>query len=83
MGWLVFGLVTVLAVAALVVWWAVLWEKNTGGLDERSQARVEALERRSASAAALVRGRVAASSRPAVPFGRPKRLKSKASPGAS
>lgn len=81
MGLMVFGLVTVLFVAALVVYWAFVWEKDSGGgLDPETQARVEAVQERSAAAARVMRHQVdAASRRAGQGLSRPKPLRSKVS----
>ncbi len=76
------GVDGVWAAAVLVAWWAVVWEKNSGGLEPEAQARVEAVQRRSASAADGVRQRLGAATHVMHPAGfsqaRAKRLESKA-----
>ncbi len=85
MGLMVFGLVTVVFVAALVVYWAFVWEKDSGGgLDPQTQARVEAVQERSATAARIVREQVdAAGKRAGTTLSRTKALESKTSTGTS
>lgn len=86
MGLMVFGVVTVVLLAVLVLYWAFLWEKDSGDLDPRTQARVEAVQEHSAAAAQaaaeLLRRQVGAARRRAGrTLSRAKALQSKASTG--
>lgn len=75
----VLGLVTAVVVALLVIWCALIWEKDRGGLEPDAQARIEEVQRRSALAGQRVWHRVAGA---LSGLTRAVRLRSKASTGA-
>ncbi len=54
MGFVVVGLIGAVVMAGLVIWGALVWEKDTGGLDADTQARVEAAQQRWVSRARTV-----------------------------